>query len=526
MNARNSGGGGRPLDPHHDPNRPQRRRLDGLGDHARRPAVGILPPIQPAAPELAQVSTPTTHRRVKQRHLGKRRHHWLRWSVLAVVLIIAVSGGFIGLKVVLAANKVITKAGKGAPALDGTITTTTLKGEGDGRINILALGIGGQGHDGSNLSDTMMVISIDPKTKDVAMMSIPRDLYVKIPGYGYGKINAANAYGGPALAEQVVSSILNLPIDYYVQVDFSGFKQAVDAVGGVDINVPTVLYDHEYPCDTGYGICPYYQVPGQIHMNGELALEYSRCRHDQPTGDCGDDTGRAARQQQILTALRQKTLTAGTLTNPIKIGALIDAVGAHVKTDLQLKDMEKLATIIKGVDPSKIVNKVPQFNGPDAILTATSNAAGSVLEPKAGEFDYSALQDMAHSIFVDHYITSENAVIQVQNGSGVVGLAGQVVTTLSAYHYNVLAAATAVTPVTQTVIYDYTNGKKPYTINYLQERFGVKAVKMTGAPLAPAPSTTASPTTTPTSTQTPQIVIVLGSDYTGASATTAVSSSP
>jgi LCP family protein required for cell wall assembly len=512
MNARIPGGGGRLND--------LNRRLDGPVQQPAR----ALPLIQPSA----ATPPPSSPRKVKPRH-AKRSHHWLRWSALAVVGVCLVMGLFVGLKVVLAANRVITKPGKGAPALDGTINATTLKGEGDGRINILALGIGGGGHDGPTLSDTIMVISIDPKTKDVAMLSIPRDLYVKIPGYGYGKINSANADGGPALAEQVVSSVLDLPINYYVQVDFSGFKQAVDAVGGVDINVPTALYDHAYPCDIGYGVCPYYQAAGETHMTGQLALEYSRCRHDQPTGDCGDDTGRAARQQQILAALRQKALSAGTLTNPLKIASLVDAVGSHVKTDLQLSDLKKLALIIKDVDPSKVINKVPQFNGPDAILTTASNSAGSVLVPKAGEFDYSDLQDLAHSIFIDHYITSENALIQVQNGSGSAGLAAQVVTTLGAYHYNVMPAATAATNVTKTVIYDYSGGKKPYTINYLQQRFGVKAIKMTGAPLAPAAVAATTTTTTPaatSTTQTPQIVIVLGSDYASTQSVTAVSSTP
>jgi LCP family protein required for cell wall assembly len=457
-------------------------------------------------------------RQIHRRGTNKPRHWW-RWGTLAVVAIVLIVGAFLGVKVVLAAHKVIVKAGKGAPALNGKITTTTLKGEGDGRINILVLGIGGEGHSGANLSDTMMVISIDPKTKDVAMMSIPRDLYVKIPGYGAGKINSADAYGGPALSEQVVSTILDLPIDYYIQVDFSGFRQAVDAVGGVDINVPTALYDYQYPCDVGYGICPYHQAAGQTHMNGELALQYSRCRHDPPTGNCNDDTGRAARQQQVMTALRQKALSAGTLTNPLKIASLIDAVGSHVTTDLQLNDLKALAVMIKAVDPSKVVNKVPQFTGVDAILKPESNAAGSVLVPLAGEFDYSALQDMAHSIFIDHYITSENALVQVQNASGSDGLAATVTATLKAYHYNVMTPVTAPATATKTVIYDYLGGKKPYTINYLQQRFGVKAQKMTRPTAAPAtPGTPA--------VQQPDIVVVLGSDYASAVTRAAVSSTP
>jgi LCP family protein required for cell wall assembly len=495
-------------------NRPKQfnRQLDGP---VRR---SVAAPSRP----VARATTPP--RRVRHGRI-QRQSHWLRWSSLAVLSLVLVVGLFLGFKVVMAASKVITRAGRGAPALDGSVSPTTLKGEGDGRINILILGIGGQGHDGATLSDTIMVASIDPKTKDVAMLSIPRDLYVKIPGYGYGKINAANAYGGPALAEQVVSKILDLPIHYYVQVDFSGFRQAVDAVGGVDITVAQAIYDKAYPCDVGYGICPYYQAAGQVHMTGSLALKYSRCRHDQPTGDCGDDTGRAARQQQVIAALRQRALSAGTLTNPLKIASLVDAVGSHVTTDLQLGDIKQLALIIKDVDPSKVVNRVPQFSGPDAILTSTSNEAGSVLVPLAGEFNYSELQNLAHSIFIDHYITSENALVQIQNGSGATGLGSTAMTSLKSSHYNVMPAATAVLTYSKTIIYDYTGGKKPYTINYLEQRFGVRAQSGTpGQVIAAAPPIT--PATATTATQTPQIVVILGTDYAGAQSATAVSSTP
>src|SRR5207244_10638311 len=128
-----------------------------------------------------------------------------------------------------------TKSTGGAPALaKAVLDPTQLKGEGNGRVNILLLGVGGAGHDGPNLSDTIMVVSIDPKTKDVAMLSIPRDLYVKIPGHGYGKINAANVYGGPTLAARTVANVIGVPIHYYAVIDFSGFKQAVDSVGGGD----------------------------------------------------------------------------------------------------------------------------------------------------------------------------------------------------------------------------------------------------------------------------------------------------
>ena len=471
------------------------RRRDHLPSQSRvSPTTSVRPPI-------------ARKRKVKNRKNKKR--HILRWIIIIFIAVIIIIGGLIGYKVVNAASHVIKKAGNGAPALRGKVTPVTLKSEGDGRINILLLGSGGGGHPGANLSDTIMVASIDPVTKDVALLSLPRDLYVKIPKYGYGKLNAANAYGGPELASKVVSSVLDVPIDYYVQVDFSGFKQAVNSVGGIDINVASPLFDRMYPCDVGSGVCPYQQAAGQVHMNGSLALEYSRCRHSMPTGNCGDDTGRATRQQQVMMAIRAQALSVGTLTNPFKISGLIDTVGSHVTTNIQLSDMEKLATIIKDVDPSKIVNAVPQFSGPNAILTSEHNSSGDCLIPKAGEFNYTALQNLAHSIFIDNYIVTENVAIEVINGTGVAGIGDKVVETLQSYHYNVSPVINSVQNYPQTQIYDFNESSKPYTISYLQRRFNATSQKGTAdimKTFQPAQSDA-------TTSKSPGIVIILGSNY-------------
>jgi hypothetical protein len=127
---------------------------------------------------------------------------------------------------------------------------------------------------------------------------------------------------------------------------------------------------------------------------------------------------------------------------------------------------------------------------------------------------------MAHSIFIDHYITSENALIQIENGSGVTGLATSLATTLTAYHYNIMSPSiTASQNYPKTEIIDYSGGKKPYTINYLQQRFGVTAQKMTRPPATAATSTTAV-------TAQPDIVVIVGSDYASAQSRAAVSSTP
>jgi anionic cell wall polymer biosynthesis LytR-Cps2A-Psr (LCP) family protein len=101
-------------------------------------------------------------------------------------------------------------SGGGVSTLESLFHPNQLAGESTGRVNILILGIGGEGHDGPNLTDTMMVWSLDTKTDKAAMISIPRDLYVKIPGHGYGKINSANAWGGPTLSEQVVENVTGI----------------------------------------------------------------------------------------------------------------------------------------------------------------------------------------------------------------------------------------------------------------------------------------------------------------------------
>lgn len=394
-------------------------------------------------------------------------------SIIAIAFIGVI--GFFGFKAIMASQKIVTKNSTGgAPVLNGEIDPTKLKGEGDGRINILMLGIGGDNHDGGTLSDTIMVASIDPKNKTVAMLSIPRDLYVKIPKNGYSKINSANSYGGPELTKEVVSEVLDLPIHYYIQADFAGFKQAVEAVGGVDVNNKTKLVDSAYPCDNNRGFCPFILPAGPQHLDGKTALKYARCRH----GSCGNDFGRAERQQELLVALREKALQASTLTNPVKITKLIDSVGNHVRTDLQPDETQKLAGLVKDIDVSKATVKVLS-NAPDGLLvdgTAKFSGAGYILIPKAGAFDYSEIQELAHSIFIDSYLKEENALVEVSSVSTATSNA--IVKQLNVYNYNAVVSTVATEAASKTRLIDYSEGKKPYTVQYLERRFKVKAEKI------------------------------------------------
>lgn len=371
-----------------------------------------------------------------------------------------------------------------------------LKGEDEGRVNILLLGVGDPGHDGEQLSDTNMVLSINTKSNpaQVSLISIPRDTRVYIPGHGYAKINEANSDGGPQLAEQTVSDTLGIPIHYYVSADFSGLKQAVDAVGGVDIHNIDTLSDPEYPCDNNqWRSCGFTLKPGDYHMDGTTALKYARCRK----GTCGDDYGRAARQQQVLQAMREKALSLQTLSNPAKVTNLINSVGDNVKTDLSLNNMMRLRDLTKDVKTNDLISVVFSVK-PNGFLK--QDPYSSDLLPAAGNFD--DIQAFVKDVFTLGPIWKEEADVTIENGTTTVGLAlkfkgkidadGDIVTVASVGNADTK-------DYTTTKIIDYTGGQKPNTAAYLEKMVGT-GVKVT------QPSE-------PVKNPTVDFEVILGSDY-------------
>ncbi|NTU70095.1 LCP family protein [bacterium] len=429
------------------------------------------------------------------------KHHKrkLFWEIpLGIFLgLILTFGGLVAYKTFIAAKKIITENTSGsAPALTDNLNPKELKGEGDGRINILLMGMGGEGHSGSYLTDTLVVVSIDPKTKDVAMLSIPRDFYIYIPKYGYSKINAAYTIGmknnknngGISMTKDIVSDLLDLNIHYGVVVDFDGFKDIVDSLGGVTVDVEKDLVDTQYPTEK-YGYETIRFKKGTQKMDGNTALKYSRSRHST------SDFDRAARQQAIMVAIKNKALGMDTLLNPAKISSLMDALGSHLKTDIQLWEIQRLIEIFKEVDSNKIVNKVIS---PEEGLVKTSSINGaSVVVPVAG--DYSEIRKFAHELFVDNYLKDENASISILNGTTKSGSAKTLSEMLKSYSYNVVKNANADnTNYKKTIIYDNTKGKKPYTLEFLKKRLtklGVSAEIKSGGDYSE------------------DITIIVGSDY-------------
>jgi len=410
-----------------------------------------------------------------------------RSLALSLVLLITF-GGLLFSQGYLKLHRVFRGGSASAAALQPNVAPQLLKGEGSGRVNILLLGRGGGNHDGPDLTDTMMLASVDPVNHTTTLLSLPRDLWVNVPGHGDMKINAAWETGefsylgkiapgstnpkaiqaGFNLADQTVSSVLGINIDYNVIVDFQAFQQAVDTVGGVNVNVPTDLVDPTMAWENGNN--PVLAKAGPQQFDGAQALLYVRSR------ETTSDFARAARQRAVLVALMSKVDTLGTLSNPLKLSGLLTEFGNNVSTDLSLSDADRLYTILKNVDEAN-VSSISLDDTPAAYVTTGTIDGQSVVLPKAGLFQYNDIQSYVRGQLKDPYIIKENATVLVLNGTAVPGLATTTAAQLKEYGYNVIGAANTPSPDwTQTTLVDLSGGQDKYTKNYLEERFAVSAI--------------------------------------------------
>lgn len=245
-----------------------------------------------------------------------------------------------------------------------TLIPTNQPWEGEDRINILLMGIDRRpGGAFISRTDSMILASIDPANNTASMLSIPRDLYVVIPGYGRDRINTAFVYGsagdnplaGAALAMQTVEYNLGVPVHHYFMVDFSAVTNGIDALGGIDVYIPNAINDPTYP-DMDYGFDPLYIPAGLQHLDGELALKYARTRH----GD--SDINRGHRQQQVILAARDKALGLGIASLMTRAPVLYNQLERGIRTDLSLDQLVKLANVASEVPEENIRNEVIGFD--------------------------------------------------------------------------------------------------------------------------------------------------------------------
>jgi LCP family protein required for cell wall assembly len=327
----------------------------------------------------------------------------IKWTAISVGIIVILFIGYYVFSVVTAVNhignskvpspiKTLDDLSKKDPELAAP------KWEGTQRVNILVLGADARGLEKSGnevpRSDSMMVVSIEPNTKKALLISILRDTYVKIPGHGSDRINAAMALGGPTLAMKTVSNLLDIPIQYYVYMDFKGFIGVVDALGGVSIDVEKDMDWVDAEDDHVYDI---HLKKGLQELDGKTALQYVRFRHDAQS-----DFARSERQRKFLTAISDKLQTTQGI---LKLPKILAAVDPYIETNIDsFSDKLKLGSLGFDSKASGFVGiQVPplhllderRINGA-AVLTTDSSLLQAYIQDKFVESLTGVEQPLAH----------------------------------------------------------------------------------------------------------------------------------
>ncbi len=304
----------------------------------------------------------------------------------------------------------------------------------DSKINILILGIGGGSHDGPNLTDTIILSTLDEKNNKITLSSIPRDLWMPDLTGSDKKINSAYAFGeekrksgGLSLVKAAVSKITGQEIDYAVRIDFSGFVKAVDIIGGLEINVDNSFIDYQYPIsgkeDDPCGKttdelkalatasaeqqvkelpCRYKYLSfekGLTHMNGETALEFVRSRKAE--GIEGSDFARSKRQEKVINAFKDKILSAQTIINPAKILSLYDILKGSIETDIKQEEFDDFVRLAQQMKQAKIQSAIVDIGDektqrPGLLINPPISEEYNyewVLIPRAGNGNFKEIQN-------------------------------------------------------------------------------------------------------------------------------------
>jgi len=434
------------------------------------------------------------NRRAEKRALKKQKGTFKKvargFSVIFIALVIGVSSLFA--YGYIKTRNIFKGDGEGAAALQENVDPAKLNGEGDGRVNILMIGKGGPGYEAPDLTDTLLLASIDPVQNEASLVSVPRDMYVKDQNGYSTKINAiySNAKrarlansdqgGGDTEAAEVaglnavkdsVSEVLGVPVHYYIMVDFKSFEDAINTVGGITVDVQEPLYDQTVAWLLGGN--PLVAAEGLQTFDGSRALLYARSRK----GSARGDFDRTERQREIVVALQNKVLSLGTFSNPFKVAELLDNFGSGVRTDLNgLNEIKRLYEIGQDIGPDKI-GSIGLADPPNVLVTTDFIGNQSVVVPTAGLYQYDEIHSYIRNNLRDAFLKSEDARVLILNGTDVTGLANATSKELKSYGYNVIGIDNAPTDnYVQNVLIDNTNGEMRYTKSYIERRLGLSSV--------------------------------------------------
>ncbi len=435
---------------------------------------------------LRQIDDEQTHKPKRRIRIGKRG---IKRLLIAFLVVIALIGGYIGVKTLLAGSSVFNGN------LFDVFSNKPLKKDQYGRSNILLFGTsedsqahleGGSG----GLTDSIMVISIDQEKKNAIMFSIPRDLWVDygrdcLAGYS-GKINALYECAKDGTSEQaganalkdVVGETFGVDIQYTAKVNYGALKDAVNSVGGITVTIdsddPRGIYDPNFDWQCNFQ-CKLVKWPnGPAELDGEHALALARARNAAGGyGLGGGNFDREQYQQKIILAIKEKAVSAGTLANPVAVSGLIDSIGNNVDTNFETSEIKTLVDLTSEINASNIqsISLVDE----DKPLVTTGNYNGqSIVRPVAGIDDFSKIQSFIQQKFAGSVESTENATVEVLNGTDSSGVASKKEAELESRGVIVTSIGDAPTSSSYGAVqwFDMTGGSKPQTAKKLQEAIG------------------------------------------------------
>lgn len=472
------------------------------------PAAPTPPPAKPPRTDLVQ--------KLKQRlRLPKS---WARRAILLVAVVLLLIGGFLAVKTLIVSGGLFN----GGSILNLLTPGEPLKTDSQGRTNILLFGTSQddsshqneEGGGGLWLTDSIQLMSIDQKANTIKMVSIPRDLWVKINDCeiaDYSKINvvyecgsglynstqhvsgdykAKDATGAKALMARI-QTVTGIQPQYFVHVNYSVLKQVTDAVGGIDVSIvgdgADGIYDtnFDWNCPKGDRTCKnvYYPHNGTYHLNGQQALYLARARGDYGAysymnfGLANGDFDRQANQQKIMVALKAKAQTAGVLANPVALSKLLDALGDNVTMGFSAGEVKTLLDFSKKL-PANGIQSVSLVSDKNPVVMTDMVAGQSVVVPTSGPYDYSSIINYLTRELSTNPATKEGATVGVYNASSIGGQAGKLQTRLQQLGLDVVAASNADSSDVGSgsyTLYDQSGGAKPLTLQLLEKTLGVKA---------------------------------------------------
>jgi LCP family protein required for cell wall assembly len=364
-----------------------------------------------------------------------------------------------------------------------SLAGTELKEDSYGHTNFLILGIGGGEHEGADLTDTIIVASLDHETNNLTMLSIPRDLYVEDETVFDSRINEVyfrakeyfkSSTKGVEYMKSKVEELVGVPIHYWVKVDFQGFKDMIDALGGIDIYVKEDIHDPFYPKDGTFLYEPFSLTKGQHHMDGELALKYARSRKTT------SDFDRAERQQQIIYGIKEKGLSTSTFMSKNKIENVLETLKANIETNITVKEILTLGGIAANITQDKILHRLihddPGLCGGLLYTPEKESYNGMFVLIPAGGIEF--LYKYADLNFNYPMVARENVTIQLLNGTPQGGVAAETKQVLRRFCFDITNFGNAKSKDLQQTTYYYRQktdanrnviNSRPQALDYLEK---------------------------------------------------------